>query len=89
MIIEDKLKRTRIIVDMVPHITINLDICRDCAEKPCLYVCPVQNYEIKDGELTFDWQGCIECSACRIACPKGAISWDYPRGGFGVSLRYG
>ena len=58
-------------------------------EKPCLYICPVQNYVIVDDKLVFSWQGCVECGACRIACPHDAIEWEYPRGGFGVCFRYG
>ncbi|NLI13257.1 MAG: ferredoxin family protein, partial [Peptococcaceae bacterium] len=53
--------------------------------------CPACLYTLKeDGELSFDYAGCLECGTCRIICPKeGAISWQYPRGGFGVSFRYG
>ena len=89
MIIEDKLRQTRFSVDEAPHIRVNAEVCRDCDDKPCLYVCPVQNYTLKDGEVTFIWHSCVECGACRIACLKGAIDWSYPRGGFGVCLRYG
>ncbi|WP_192902944.1 ferredoxin family protein, partial [Pelotomaculum propionicicum] len=48
-------------------------------------------YTLKeDGELSFDYAGCLECGTCRIICPKeGAISWQYPRGGFGINFRYG
>jgi ferredoxin like protein len=89
MAIEDKLSKVRFNVDIEPHIKVNTEICEICSEKPCLYVCPVQNYILRDGKLTFTWQGCVECGACRIACTGEAIKWSYPRGGFGVSLRYG
>lgn len=89
MIIEDKLQKTRFNADTIPHIKVNVEICKHCAEKPCLYVCPVQNYTVKDGEFDFVWQSCVECGACRIVCDRGAIEWNYPRGGFGVFLRYG
>jgi ferredoxin like protein len=49
MIIEDKLRQTRFSVDEAPHIRVNAEVCRDCDDKPCLYVCPVQNYTLKDG----------------------------------------
>jgi len=89
MAIEDKLSKVRFNVDIEPHIKVNKEICEICSEKPCLCVCPVQNYVLTDGKLTFTWQGCVECGACRIACTRDAIEWSYPRGGFGVSLRYG
>ncbi len=89
MAIEDKLTTTRFNVDIQPHIKVDSEICEKCPEKPCLYVCPVQNYIVMNGRLVFSWQGCMECGACRIACSRQAITWDYPRGGFGVALRYG
>ena len=87
--IDDKLSRVRFNIDEEPHIKVNTELCEVCADKPCLYVCPVQNYVLADGKMVFSWQGCMECGACRIICPQGAIDWNFPRGGFGVCLRYG
>ena len=89
MAIEDKLTATRFNVDETPHIKIDSGICETCVEKPCLYICPVQNYTLTDEKVQFSWQGCLECGACRIACTHDAVDWAYPRGGFGVCLRYG
>jgi ferredoxin like protein len=89
MAIEDKLTKTRFNIDIEPHIRVDTGICVDCRGQECLYVCPVQNYTLEDGKLVFTWQGCLECGACRIACTRNAITWDYPRGGYGVSWRYG
>jgi ferredoxin like protein len=89
MAIEDKLTTIRFNVDAEPHIRVNTGICETCPEQSCLYVCPVQNYVLEEGKLVFSWQGCLECGACRIACTREAIDWAYPRGGFGVCLRYG
>ena len=89
MDIEDKLSKIRFSIDEEPHIKVNTELCESCMVKPCLYVCPVQNYVLVDGKMVFSWQGCLECGACRIACPQDAIDWGYPRGGFGVCLRYG
>ncbi len=89
MAIEDKLVTIRFNVDAEPHIRVNTGICETCQEKACLYICPVQNYTLAEDKLVFSWQGCVECGACRIACTAGAIEWAYPRGGFGVCLRYG
>ena len=89
MAIEDKLATTRFNVDAEPHIKVDTSVCETCLDKPCLYICPVQNYVLADGKLEFSWQGCLECGACQIACVRHAVDWAYPRGGFGVSLRYG
>jgi len=40
-------------------------------------------------DIVVQYTQCIECGACRIACPCDNIYFDYPRGGFGVIHRYG
>jgi len=89
MEIEDKLIHTKINVDIKPHITVDTKACWNCAEKSCLYVCPVQNFKMKDNEIVFNWEGCLECGACRIVCRRGVTLWTNPRGGFGIRLRFG
>lgn len=89
MEIEDKLSKVRFNIDIQAHIEIDMSRCKTCPEKPCLYCCPVKNYVLDEEELQFSWQGCLECGACRIVCPNGAVEWKYPRGGFGVCFRYG
>jgi ferredoxin like protein len=89
MDLEEKLTRVRFRVDLTPHIQIDKSLCATCRSQPCLYVCPVKNYVLNQGEIVFSWQGCMECGACRIACENKAIDWSYPRGGFGVCLRQG
>ncbi len=79
-----------VVDDQEAHIRVNKEICSTCRTKPCTFACPAGLYSVKDGELHFDYAGCLECGTCRVACPKqGAIEWNYPRGGFGVSFRYG
>ncbi len=90
MNIEDKLVQIRYNVDTIPHIKVDLKACDSCQEKWCLYICPVQNYRLEEGKMSFAWQGCVECGACRVACEKGqVVEWNYPRGGYGVCFRYG
>lgn len=76
--------------DTQKHISVERDICKGCVHKHCLYVCPAQVYKLnKDGEVELDLDGCLECGTCKIACIKGSIGWNYPRGGFGVQYKYG
>jgi len=77
--------------DKETHIHIKQEICKDCAERHCLYICPGGLYSINEdtGELLIEYAGCLECGSCLVACPCGALEWNYPRGGFGVQYRYG
>ena len=74
-----------------PHIIIDNAICAWGVEKPCLYVCPAVLYKLdKNGEMSFDYAGCLECGTCRVMCKnKGIVKWVYPRGTFGVIYRQG
>jgi ferredoxin like protein len=90
MSVNDKLIRTRFVVDSGnPHITVDTSVCSECLEGACLIVCPGQCFEKEQKKLTFSWENCIECGSCRVVCPRDAISWNYPRGGFGVCFRFG
>lgn len=75
----------------VPHIELDKVICTGCPDKPCLHVCPAGLYKLdKDGTLSFDYAGCLECGTCRVMCKNhGMIKWVYPRGTFGINYRYG
>ena len=72
------------------HINLNKEYCAQCQAKPCVFACPAGLYTLKDGEISFDDAGCLECGTCRLICPSpGAIDWKYPRGSFGIIYRYG
>lgn len=76
-------------LDQQPHIEIDLETCRTvCTERVCLRVCPADLYEPNDeGDMTVNWEGCLECGTCLICCDEKALRWHYPRGGFGVQYR--
>jgi len=88
--VDDRLFRTRFIADTEAHLVVDNTICKTCKDKPCTYVCPVQNYTVNEKEdVIVSWESCLECGACRVACiPKG-LSWKYPNGGKGICLRQG
>ena len=88
VIIEDKLSLLRYNVDSDGHIKVDTSVCRSCPHQACVYVCPAGCYKLQDGELLFGYEGCLECGSCNIICDQGAVDWNYPRGGFGVSFRF-
>ena len=90
MSMEERLLKTRFLVDPGnPHINLETSFCAECLDTPCLTVCPTQCYIQEKERLIFNWENCIECGSCRLICPAESITWNYPRGGFGVCYRYG
>ncbi len=88
--VEKRLTLVKFIIHEEPHITIDSDKCRRCIEKYCTKVCPAGLYTLGDnGEVVFNYEGCFECGACRIACSEEAVKWTYPPGGYGVYFQFG
>lgn len=86
--IDDKLFLNTYIADTVSHLIIKEEaVCVNCDEKNCTKFCPAGVYQYKDYKIVVGFEGCLECGACRIACPHDNIDWNYPRGGFGVQFR--
>jgi molybdopterin-containing oxidoreductase family iron-sulfur binding subunit len=55
--------------------------CFQCANPPCVYVCPVQaTWQEPDGIVVVDYDWCIGCRYCIAACPYWArrFNWDEP-----------
>jgi phenylacetyl-CoA:acceptor oxidoreductase subunit 1 len=47
--------------------------CQHCAEPPCVPVCPTgATAQRADGMVTMDYELCIGCAACAVACPYQA-----------------
>lgn len=71
-----------------PHIVVDKAVCTTCTRRACLVVCPARCYQLKDGEVKFEYAGCLECGTCRIMCQdKGITAWNYPHATFGVTFR--
>lgn len=86
--IDDKLFLNTYKTDTIAHLMIKEEIvCEKCTKKACTEFCPARVYEYKDNKIVLGYEGCLECGACRIACPHNNIDWNYPRGGFGVQFR--
>ena len=72
------------------HLKVDQELCKNCETKCCLQVCPARVYtEDEQGLIHVEFEACLECGTCLIACPNSAILWDYPKGGFGVQFKYG
>lgn len=49
--------------------------CQHCAEPPCVPVCPTgATYQRPDGAVAIDYDLCIGCGYCAVACPYQARS---------------
>ena len=72
------------------HIQLDQEACARCGEKPCLYFCPAGLYTLKDGQVRFDYAGCLECGTCRVVCDEFKnVDWNHPRGGYGILFKFG
>ncbi len=64
-------------------------LCMHCKNAPCVQVCPTgASYKRPDGIVAVDYDKCMGCRYCEIACPYGArnfiheIKPYYPESGF-------
>ncbi len=52
--------------------------CMQCQNAPCVEVCPVgASYYRADGIVMMDYDRCIGCRYCEIACPYGARAFNW------------
>jgi Fe-S-cluster-containing dehydrogenase component len=52
--------------------------CMQCDNPPCVPVCPVSaTYKRPDGIVAVDYDACIGCRYCIIACPYNARTFDF------------
>jgi phenylacetyl-CoA:acceptor oxidoreductase subunit 1 len=59
--------------------------CQHCADPPCMHVCPTTaTRQRPDGIVTIDYDICIGCAYCDVACPYQArFKIDRPRFAYG------
>ena len=52
--------------------------CMQCTKAPCVDVCPVKaSYYRADGIVMMDYERCIGCRYCEVACPFQARSFNW------------
>jgi len=89
--IEARLGLNVFAIDKQPHIIIHQEVCdTQCTLRPCLFVCPAKLYSLdSEKKMHVNFEGCLECGTCLIACQNQALEWVYPRAGYGVQYRFG
>ena len=86
MDIEEKLFLTKFRPDTESHIEVNQNICVLCKGKECTKFCPANVFALSavDEKLIVSYENCLECGACKIGCPYGAIRYSQPQAGCGL-----
>ena len=51
----------------------------------------IVDIEVNDAneKMIINYENCLECGACRIACEEQCIDWNYPKGNKGVTFKQG
>lgn len=89
--IDDKLSKVKYKNSQKCHLNPDFEKCKTCKSKVCTYICPanVYSWDEEAQKLLVGYENCLECGACRIACEKACIDWEFPEGGFGVTFKRG
>lgn len=91
--VEDKLFQNRYLVDEGrPHIRIKDPSTVSPTLERLVTLCPAGCWSKQaDGTLTGSLDGCFECGTCRIVAKAvgDELEWSYPRGGYGISYKFG
>lgn len=56
-------------------------LCQHCSDAPCVLVCPTAaRHRREDGLVLTDYDACIGCRYCEVACPYGVnyFQWGEP-----------
>lgn len=90
--VPERLARNRYdLDDGTSHIEVDQDAVRRLGVAQMLVrVCPAHVYaQEPDGTVSAAAAACLECGTCLAVAPPGALTWHYPRGGFGIAFREG
>jgi Fe-S-cluster-containing hydrogenase component 2 len=56
-------------------------VCQQCEVPACADICPVQaiSRNADTGAMVVDGDRCVGCRLCTVACPFGAVTFDFDR----------
>ena len=76
--------------DKASHINVDQEKFKADRHPPILYLCPAKVYEANEetGECIVNFENCLECGTCQVACPD-YVDWRNPNSGYGITLTYG
>ena len=60
-------------IDSQSHIEVDQEKCAKCETKVCLYVCPAEVYKLEGDRIVCNYEDCLECGTCQIACHSGGM----------------
>ncbi len=86
---EDRIATAAFTVHHQAHIVVDGAVCADCSTRECVIACPAKLFvPTSDGSILFNYEQCFECGTCYLVCNReGAITWQYPEGGYGVVFK--
>jgi len=90
--VPERLAKNRFNLDVQEcHIEVNQEIAKATGTgKKLVACCAAHVYaEEIDETISVEYAACLECGACLAVAAPGALTWHYPRGGFGVQFREG
>ena len=89
MNIDNLLAKVKYNPDKISHLIPNQEKCRTCQKRVCEIVCPAGVYvwDETENKLIVNFENCLECGACKIACTNSCIDWNYPNSNKGVIFK--
>ena len=71
------------------HIAVDQEAFRNDDDRAVLFICPAQVFKLNEEEdsCIVNFEDCLECGTCQVA--RRYTSWRNPKGGYGVTYRYG
>ncbi len=88
--LDDRLGLVKRVFGRESHIGVHQENFKKSLSKVVLFICPARVYTLNEetGECVVNFENCIECGTCQVACPE-YVRWKNPHGAFGISYKYG